>query len=124
MILNQLLIVAAGGAIGSVLRYSVALLPFSKAFPAGTLVINIAGSLLIGIFAAMFLKHAIDSNTWKFLAVGICGGFTTFSAFSLEAINMLQQQLYASFLLYIVASVAGGLIAVTSGFLLSNHLIK
>jgi CrcB protein len=122
--LYQFLIVAAGGAIGSVLRYSVALLPFSKVFPAGTLLINITGSLIIGVLAAMLFKNAIDSNLWKFLAVGICGGFTTFSAFSLEAFNMLQQQLYTNFLLYIVASVAGGLIAVSAGFLLSNHLIK
>ncbi len=122
--LYQFLIVAAGGAIGSVLRYSVALLPFSKVFPAGTLLINITGSLIIGVLAAMLFKNAIDSNLWKFLAVGICGGFTTFSAFSLEAFNMLQQQLYTNFLLYIVASVAGGLIAVAAGFLLSNHLIK
>jgi CrcB protein len=122
--LYQFLIVAAGGAIGSVLRYSVALMPFSKVFPAGTLLINITGSLIIGVLAAMLFKNAIDSNLWKFLAVGICGGFTTFSAFSLEAFNMLQQQLYTNFLLYIVASVAGGLIAVSAGFLLSNHLIK
>jgi CrcB protein len=107
-----------------VLRYSVALLPFSKVFPAGTLLINITGSLIIGVLAAMLFKNAIDSNLWKFLAVGICGGFTTFSAFSLEAFNMLQQQLYTNFLLYIIASVAGGLIAVSAGFLLSNHLIK
>ncbi len=122
--LYQFLIVAAGGAIASVLRYSVALLPFSKVFPAGTLLINITGSLIIGVLAAMLFKNAIDSNLWKFLAVGICGGFTTFSAFSLEAFNMLQQQLYTNFLLYFVASVAGGLIAVSAGFLLSNHLIK
>lgn len=120
----QFLIVAAGGAIGSSLRYAVTLMSLSKTFPAGTLLINIVGSFVIGILAAMLLKNAIDSNLWRLLAIGICGGFTTFSAFSLEAFNMWQQQLYANFLLYIVASVVGGLLAVTAGFMLTNHLIK
>ncbi len=122
--LYQFLIVAAGGAIGSTLRYSVALMALSKTFPASTLFINIIGSFIIGILAAMLLKNTIDSTLWKFLAIGICGGFTTFSAFSLEAFNMLQQQLYTNFLLYIVASVAGGLLAVAAGFILTTHVIK
>lgn len=122
--LYQFLIVAAGGAIGSMLRYSVALTSISKTFPLGTLFINIIGSFIIGILAAMLLKNTINANVWKFLAVGICGGFTTFSAFSLEAFNMLQHQFYTNFLLYIVASVAGGLVAVAAGFILTTHFLK
>lgn len=122
--LYQFLIVAAGGAIGSMLRYSVALTSISKTFPPGTLLINITGSFIIGILAAMFFKNIINTTLWRFFAVGICGGFTTFSAFSLEAFNMLQHQSYTNFLLYIVASVAGGLLAVAAGFILTTQFLK
>lgn len=122
--LYQFLIVAAGGAIGSMLRYSVALTSISKTFPAGTLLINIIGSFIIGILAALFFRNIINTNLWRFFAVGICGGFTTFSAFSLEAFNMLQHQSYTNFLLYIVASVAGGLLAVAAGFMLTTQFLK
>ncbi|MEO7801210.1 MAG: fluoride efflux transporter CrcB [Ginsengibacter sp.] len=120
----QFLVIAAGGAIGSMLRYSVALTSLSKSFPTGTLVINIIGSFVIGILAAMFLKNAINATLWRLLAVGICGGFTTFSAFSLEAFNMLQHQFYTNFLLYIVASIAAGLLSVAAGFMLTTHFLK
>jgi CrcB protein len=122
--LYQFLLVAAGGSIGSMLRYSVALTSISKAFPGGTLLVNIIGSFIIGILAAMLLKNPINANLWRFFAVGICGGFTTFSTFSLEAFNMLQHQFYTNFLLYIVASVAGGLLAVAAGFMLTTHFLK
>lgn len=122
--LYQFLIVATGGAIGSMLRYSVALTSISKTFPAGTLLINIIGSFIIGILAALFFRNIINTNLWRFFAVGICGGFTTFSAFSLEAFNMLQHQSYTNFLLYIVASVAGGLLAVAAGFMLTTQFLK
>ena len=93
--IKMLLAVAAGGAIGSVARYlagmeSTRLL--GPGFPWGTFMINIAGSFLIGAFAELFaLKWDLPQEARVFLTVGICGGFTTFSAFSLDAYVLMQR---------------------------------
>jgi CrcB protein len=93
--LRMILAVAAGGAIGSVVRYLVGIVStrmFGFSFPWGTLLINIAGSFLIGAFVEMFaLKWDLPQEARVFLTVGICGGFTTFSAFSLDAYVLMQR---------------------------------
>ncbi|MBA2563790.1 MAG: fluoride efflux transporter CrcB [Chitinophagaceae bacterium] len=116
MLIKSFLLVAAGGAIGAVLRYATSLVAISKAFPLATFIVNIAGSFLIGILLALSLRNNISAGGWKFLAVGICGGFTTFSALSLEGFQLLQQQRYLVFLLYFVMSIAGGLAATYAGY--------
>ena len=73
-----LLLVALGGAVGSVLRYLAASRTDSDAFPTGTLVVNVAGSFLLGAFSAMVL----DDHVMALLGVGFCGGLTTYSAFA------------------------------------------
>ena len=87
--------VAAGGALGSLARYLISIwaLPMSRALPWGTIGINIAGSLLIGFFGTMTLAHGrypVAENWRLFVMVGICGGFTTFSSFSLQTLDLMR----------------------------------
>ena len=104
-----LLAVAAGGALGSVARYLVGVGStklFGLTFPWGTLIINIAGSFLIGAFVELFaLKWDLPQEARVFLTVGICGGFTTFSTFSLDTYVMLERGEWWPAAAYVVASV-------------------
>jgi CrcB protein len=113
-----ILAVAAGGAVGSVARYLVGIGAgrlFGTEFPWGTLIINVTGSFLIGAFAGLFAtKLDLPQSTRIFLTIGVCGGFTTFSTFSLDSYYLIERgQTLASFA-YMVTSVAlsvGALIA-------------
>ncbi|MCB4824382.1 fluoride efflux transporter CrcB [Roseicella aerolata] len=104
---GQLLLVAAGGALGSVLRFLVSTLSaqaFGAAFPWGTLLVNLLGSAAIGLLGGLGIGGA-----WRLLLVtGLLGGFTTFSAFSLET-GLLWQRHWSLALLYVAASLALGL---------------
>ena len=100
--------VALGGALGSVGRYGVGLaLTRYEAFPIGTLLANILGSLLIGVCAGMFEGDQKGRPAALFLMVGFCGGFTTFSAFSLQTLDLMQQQAWLKAGGNVVLSVAG-----------------
>ncbi len=122
MLFKNFLLVALGGAIGSVLRYSTSLLFTVKDFPVATLIVNIIGSFVIGIVIAFSIKDQQFLNNWKvFLATGICGGFTTFSAFSAENIMLLQNGKYNLALLYSIISVIAGMAAAWLGYKLIIH---
>ncbi len=122
MLFKNFLLVALGGAIGSVLRYSTSLLFTVKDFPVATLIVNIIGSFVIGIVIAFSIKDQQFLNNWKvFLATGICGGFTTFSAFSAENIMLLQNGKYNLALLYSIISVIAGIAAAWLGYKLIIH---
>jgi CrcB protein len=116
--IQYILAVAAGGALGAVVRYLVAIgsgRAFGTDFPWGTLIINVTGSFLIGAFAALFAaKWNLPQSARLFLTVGICGGYTTFSTFSLDAWYLIERgQTWAS-ATYMIASVVlsvGALIA-------------
>ncbi|MCK1390558.1 fluoride efflux transporter CrcB [Bradyrhizobium sp. 1] len=118
MNIQFILAVAAGGALGAVVRYLVAIgsgRAFGTDFPWGTLIINITGSFLIGIFTAMFAtRWNLPQAARIFLTVGICGGYTTFSTFSLDAWYLIERgQTWAS-AAYMIGSVVlsvGALIA-------------
>ena len=89
------LIVALGGAIGTVSRYGLATLatPISQSLPWGTILINILGSFVIGFFGTLTLSHGrypVPETTRLFVMVGFCGGFTTFSSFSLQTLDLLR----------------------------------
>ena len=104
-----ILAVAAGGALGAVVRYLVAIgsgRAFGTDFPWGTLIINVTGSFLIGIFTAMFVtRWHLPQAVRIFLTVGICGGYTTFSTFSLDAWYLIERgQTWAS-AAYMIGSV-------------------
>lgn len=106
--------VGLGGFIGSVMRYLVGLIPIKNpdAFPINTFLINILGSLAIGVIACFAAKNPnLDSRLVLFLKVGICGGFTTFSTFSLETAQLIKNGSVAVAVLYIVLSVALGALA-------------
>ncbi len=115
--LKNFLLVGLGGGLGSVLRYGTSLLLNSKLFPWATLAVNIAGSFIIGIVFALSIRQEPLSHNWKlFLAAGICGGFTTFSAFSLENMGLLQSGRYGMAIAYIIASIVFGIAAAFIGY--------
>jgi len=90
--LYNVMLVAAGGAIGAVGRYCVVSALALGAFPLGTLIVNVAGSFLIGLLASAATSPGLIDPQWRlFLQTGLLGAFTTFSAFSLETLSLLQQ---------------------------------
>lgn len=114
---QAILSVAAGGAIGSVLRFGVAQWLRWTHFPLGTFMVNLAGCFLIGCMLGLSLRNPHFEQQWRlFLATGFCGGFTTFSAFSLESIALLQQQRIGLFFLYAGGTLALGLVATWLGY--------
>lgn len=122
--LQTILAVALGGAAGSVLRFVVGVWStrlWGPAFPWGTLIINISGSFLIGLLAELFaLRWDVSQATRVFLIVGICGGYTTFSTFSLDAYALIQESQYAAAAGYIVASVVASILALVTAL----HLVR
>ena len=114
---KNFLIVGLGGALGSMLRYATSLLISIKSFPFATLSINIVGSFIIGLVLAFSIKDESFANNWKlFLATGICGGFTTFSAFTLENMQLLQSGKTGMAFLYIALSIVLGIAATFAGY--------
>jgi len=122
--------IAGGGALGSVARFAlngVVSDRLGATFPLGTMAVNIAGSFVIGVLGALTLPEGRMNSearafTTQFLMIGICGGFTTFSSFSLQTLNLLRERewLFASG--NVVLSVALCLIATWLGFLLGSVL--
>lgn len=117
--MNNILLVGLGGGLGSMARYLCQrwfAAMFSHPFPWGTFVVNAAGCLLIGIFWGISFKSFGSNESWKlFLMTGLCGGFTTFSAFTLEGIGLLKEQKPGLFFLYVAGSVLIGLLATYAG---------
>jgi CrcB protein len=115
--IKNFLLAGLGGGIGSMLRYAAYLLLSDKNFPFATFTVNIIGSFIIGLVLALSIKDENFLNSWKlFLATGVCGGFTTFSALSAENVVLLQNGKYFIALGYIAASVALGIAAAWLGF--------
>lgn len=120
-ILRNIVIVGAGSFIGGAARYLVSLLMkgVSKGFPWATLAVNLAGCFLIGLLWGLFSKNSTEGSNWAlFLTVGFCGGFTTFSTFSKEALMMLQAGNGWEFAGYIAISVVTGVALVALGYFL------
>jgi CrcB protein len=120
---RNFILVGLGGMIGSVLRYLAALLIKNPVFPVSTFIVNFAGSFVIGAIMGISLKNQWFNQNWRiFLATGVCGGFTTFSTFSLECVQLLQQQRYSVFAAYTFFSIAAGTAAAFAGFWLTTYL--
>jgi len=117
--IKSFLIVGLGGAAGSMLRYAVQKIFYSEspaAFPTGTLLVNISGCFLIGILWGLLSRSLTWNEEMKLLLMtGFCGGFTTFSAFTLEGIGLLKENKTTLFVIYLTASVIGGLLATFIG---------
>ena len=124
--LRTILIVGAGGFFGSIMRYLVQVFVekgLSSTFPLGTFIANMAGSFIIGIVFALAQKGNLLSAEWRlFLAVGICGGFTTFSSFAYNNLIMLKDQASGQFILNVGGSLILGLLAVYLGMILVRFL--
>jgi CrcB protein len=118
----ECIIVGAGGFIGAVLRYLIGLLPVNpdSGFPIKTFFINILGSFVIGLIAALVLKNSIDPKLALFLKVGVCGGFTTFSSFALETNDLFAKGSVGIAVLYAVLSITLGVLAVFAAQKLVN----
>ena len=117
--MTQALLVAFGGAIGSVLRYYVgqwALRAMGPSFPWGTLTVNVVGCFVIGVFAEMIARRFDASPELRLLLLtGFLGGFTTFSAFSLDAISLFERGAVMAGAIYMIASVGLSMAAVIAG---------
>lgn len=118
--LKSLLIVGAGSFVGGALRYCVSILMKAvcgQAFPWGTLLVNLLGCFVFGLIFALFGKWNAQSSSWLlFLTTGLCGGFTTFSAFAHESVQLLQNGELFAFFCYVFVSVAFGLFLMGLGY--------
>ena len=126
--MNPYLLVAIGGALGSVARYGTGVLvgkAWDGTFPLGTMLINIVGSLAMGLFIGYLVRTAPSwqADARLFVAVGIFGGFTTFSSFSLDTIAILERGEIVQAGLYVVASVAIGIAALYGGLVLMRGAV-
>lgn len=111
---TNLVLVALGGAAGSVLRY-VCQRSLNLEFPYGTMVVNVLGCLVIGLLMGFFSRHDDEQRRLLFVT-GFCGGFTTFSSFTYESIRLLSDQRWLSFILYTTISLLAGLLATYLGY--------
>lgn len=104
---------AIGGAVGTICRYGIGRMLTYQQFPFATLCINSVGSLLLGF---LFVKYATTHPFWfMVLGIGFCGGFTTYSTFSLELYNMMHNAQYLNFTVYLFSTLILGIIAVFTG---------
>ena len=119
MIIKNIFLVGLGGGLGSMARYVCQKWVadnYAPHFPWGTFAVNIIGCLVIGIFWGLAFKSFATNESWKlFLMTGLCGGFTTFSAFTLEGIGLIREQRLVLFFSYIAVSVLLGLLATYIG---------
>lgn len=117
--MRNFVLVMIGGAIGAALRYEIgriALQRLEHAFPWATLAVNLAGGLLIGLLAGHMFERSADDGLWAFAAVGLLGGFTTFSAFSLDMFALIEHGRAGLAFLYAAVSALGSLGLVYIGF--------
>ena len=110
--MDKFLWVGLGVALGAILRYSISLLPLKSSFPFLTLITNVIGAFVIGIVVGLFEKHYLSSNINLFLKTGVCGGFTTFSTFSLETLTLLENGMPSIAMIYAFVSIIGCVIGV------------
>jgi fluoride exporter len=122
----RFLFIAAGGAIGTVARYVVSGLDYkypAGVFPISTLVVNLSGSLIIGLLWGLTDRFPVSPNVRLFLFIGILGGYTTFSAFGLESFNLLKDGEYRIALMNILITNALGVAFVFAGYCISRYVV-
>lgn len=110
------LFVALGGALGAVARYAISMIPVKTGFPVLTLITNIIGAVLIGFIIGITSdRNGMSDNTVLFWKTGVCGGFTTFSTFSLEAFNLFDNKQYAVGGIYVILSCSFCILGILCG---------
>jgi fluoride exporter len=123
----KILLLLAGGAVGTVSRYAVAGMThkyYIGTFPLGTLMVNILGSLIIGFLWGIWETANISSNLRTFIFIGILGGFTTFSTYSLETLNLFRDGEVKMAIINILANNILGISMVILGFFVAKSLIS
>jgi len=123
----RLLVIALGGAIGTLARYLMGGLDYrfsSGIFPISTLVVNVTGSLVIGFLWGIVDRFAISPNVRMFIFIGVLGGYTTFSTFSLETFNLMKDGEYRIALMNVVLSAVLSIAAVFLGYFISKILMN
>lgn len=127
MIINTLIWVGLGGAFGAIARFSLATAIFKwagKAYPYGTLSVNLIGSFAIGAAYIWLVENEFGGDTQRqLIMVGFLGAFTTFSTFSLESLTLLQQGRFMAFFTYISLSLFGCMLATALGMILTKQLV-
>ena len=125
--LSIVLAIAVGGAIGSAARYAITVAipnPGAASLPLATLVINVSGSFLIGLFMVVALESpSISVATRLFLTTGFCGGYTTMSAFSVDAERLLRENEFRRAALYVLATTGTALVATLAGMMTARRLV-
>lgn len=111
----KILLVGLGGGLGAIFRYALGLIDLRSDFPFTTLFINLIGAFAIGVIAGAARRVRINENLILFLKTGACGGFTTFSTFSLESVELIKGGGYLRAGVYICVSVFGCLLGVWLG---------
>jgi len=124
--MTHLFYIAVGGAIGAVLRYWVSTGVYSlmgRDLPYGTLVVNVLGSALMGLFYVLLIERMATNGAWRsFLLIGLLGAFTTFSTFSIETLNLLESGELARAVINIMLSLSLCMIAVWLGVVIGRQL--
>ena len=121
IMLRNILLVALGGAVGSVCRYLLSGMNVAS-WPWGTFAVNILGSLIIGLLVGLVSKGIVSPEMKLLLVTGFCGGFTTFSTFANESFSMMKAGDALQMALYVGASVVIGILAVWAGMNLSGSI--
>ncbi|GGF81680.1 putative fluoride ion transporter CrcB [Azorhizobium oxalatiphilum] len=127
MTFTSCIVVVIGGALGTLLRYGISVwaLPISRHLPWGTILINVTGSFVIGLFGTLTLAHGrfpAPENVRLFVMIGLCGGYTTFSSFSLQTLDLLRGGAMGRAALNIGASVLLCIAAVAVGHVLAARI--
>ena len=116
--------VGMGGAVGAMLRYAISMLPNNSSFPVWTLVTNFLGAVFIGFITQSASDRNLPASMTLFLKTGVCGGFTTFSAFSLEAYSLFQDGMAAMGSIYAVCSVVLCILGIALGMSCAKAIVK
>lgn len=124
--MNQLIVIAAGGAVGAVMRYGMSNAVYAvlgRSFPYGTLAVNVLGSLLMGFLFVLLIERSTFDVLWRSaILIGGLGAFTTFSTFSIETLNLIEDGAVSLALLNILLSVALCIIAVWLGVAVARQI--